>query len=249
MDALSWILLLAVSFVSSIIGSMIGTAMLILPPTMIFLGIPIHTAVATARFSMVGIGIGNLSNFSLKQKIRLKYVVPFAIAGVIGSLISSFSLKNINEEILKTVIGVLMIAISLLILFEERIVLKKKKPEISLKRNILSILGGFFVGGYLGIVGGGGATITIFLLVMIYGLSFRDAVVNQKAVTMPISIITTIAFIYQGLINYKIGVPLLLVNIAGGWMGAALLLKFKNVWLKMLLVPVIVIMAIKLIFF
>ena len=104
METANLILLLIVSLFSSVIGSVIGTAMLILPPAMIFLGIPVHTAIATARFSMLGIATGNLARFSMKEKIKLRYVLPFALAGIIGSLISSLFLKHINEEILKKAI-------------------------------------------------------------------------------------------------------------------------------------------------
>ena len=88
METANLILLLIVSLFSSVIGSVIGTAMLILPPAMIFLGIPVHTAIATARFSMLGIATGNMARFSMKEKIKLRYVLPFALAGIIGSLIS-----------------------------------------------------------------------------------------------------------------------------------------------------------------
>lgn len=249
MDATSVVLLLIVSFFSSIIGTMIGMAMLILPPAMIFLGMPVHIAVATARFSMTGISIGNLTKFSVKERVHLKYVLPFAVAGVIGALISSSLLRGINEEVLKRTIGILMIAVSLLIALEDFIAQRKRQSRATSWRHLFSALGGFFVGAYIGIIGGGGATLIIFLLVLVYGLSFQDAIANQKAVTLPISIVTTIVFIYQGLIDYSLGVPLLLVNIAGGWVGAELVMRFSNKWLKWVLVPVILLMALRLVFY
>jgi len=249
MDTLGFVLLLVVSFLSSIIGTMIGTAMLFLPPTMIFLGVPVYTAIATARFSMVGMGVGNITKFSLKDKIQFKYVLPFAIAGVIGSVMGASFMTKINAELLKRVIGVLMVIVALLIMFEGYIKPKKRAPKIKVKHHFLSILSGLFIGAYIGIIGGGGATLIIFLLILIYGLGFHDALVNQKVITLPISIITTIIFIYQGLIDYKLGLPLLATNVIGGWVGASLILKFNNAWLKRLLVPVIIIMAIKLILY
>src|SRR3989338_4977252 len=249
MEMLGFALLVAVSFISSIIGTMIGTAMLILPPTMIFLGIPVHTAIATSRFSLLGVGIGNITRFSLKNRIQRKYVVPFALAGVIGAVFGASLLTKINEETLKKIIGIFMLIVSLLIFFEGKIKPKKARQKITIRHYFLSILSGIFIGAYIGVIGGGGATVIIFLLILIYGLSFKDAVVNQKAVTLPISIITTIIFVYQGLIEYRLGLPLLIINIIGGWIGAGLMLKFRNIWLKRILVPVIIIMAIRLIFF
>ena len=69
MDILGFSLLMLVSFLAAIMGTMVGMAMLVLLPVMIFLGIPVHTAVATGRFSMVGISLGNIGQFSKKQKI------------------------------------------------------------------------------------------------------------------------------------------------------------------------------------
>ena len=249
MDILGFSLLMLVSFLAAIMGTMVGMAMLVLLPVMIFLGIPVHTAVATGRFSMVGISLGNIGQFSRKQKIELKYVVPFAVAGVIGALVGASFMVMVNENMLKKTIGIFMILISVLFLLEDFLRLKAKKSEISRNHHLLSIAAGFFVGSYIGTIGGGGATIIIFMLVLIYGLSFYDAIANQKAIVLPISIIATLVFMYQGLIDYTIGIPLFIVNIAGGWIGAHLMLKFKPVWLKMVLVPLSILLAIRLIFF
>ncbi|MDP3765891.1 MAG: sulfite exporter TauE/SafE family protein [Nanoarchaeota archaeon] len=249
MDVLSLILLLVVSFFSAIMGTMMGMAMLVLVPVMIFLGIPVHTAVATGRFSMVGINIGNISKFSKSEKIKSKYVMSFAIAGIVGALVGASVITSFNEKALKVIIGIFMIIISISVLFGDFIKSKKFHRKITFKHHSLSGLSGILIGVYMGIIGGGGATLVIFLLVLIYGLSFHDAVANQKAVTLPISIIATLVFIYQGLIDYKIGIPLFIVNLMGGWIGADLVLKFKTAWLKMILVPVSIALAIKLILF
>lgn len=223
--------------------------MVVLLPLMIFLGVPVHTAVATGRFSMLGINIGNIAMFSQNEKIQSKYFIVFAGAGAIGSLVGALFLVYINEKILKMVIGIFMILVSILVLLEDYIKPKKIKHKITRKHNIISALAGIFVGGYIGIIGGGGATIIILLLILIYGLSFHDALANQKAVSLPISIIATIVFIYQGLIDYKLGVPLFIVNFIGGFVGAGLVNKFRGLWLKRIVVPIVILMAIKLIFF
>lgn len=249
METISFVLLLAVSFLSAVMGTMIGMAMLVLVPVMIFLGIPVHTAVATGRFSMIGVNLGNIGKFSKSQKIKLKYVMPFATAGVFGTLIGASLITAINENALKIILGVFMIILSIAVLFEDFIKSKKFHHKITFKHHLFSGLSGMLIGAYMGILGGGGATLVIFLIVLIYGLSFHDAVANQKAVTLPISIIATIVFVYQGLIDYKIGVPLFAVNLIGGWVGAELIMKFNGKWLKMILVPTSIALALKLIFF
>jgi uncharacterized membrane protein YfcA len=215
MDAVSFILLLVASFLSAIMGTMVGMAMVIMVPVMVFLGIPIHTAVATGRFSMIGIGLGNIRMLSRSQKIEAKFILPISIAGIIGTLVGASFLKYLSENALENIIGAFIIGISILVLFEERLRPKGIKHKITFKHHALSALAGLFLGSYVGIVGGGAATIMIFVLVLAYGLSFHQAVANQKAAILPISVIATLVFIYQGLIDYSIAIPLFFVNILG----------------------------------
>ncbi|MBI2541161.1 sulfite exporter TauE/SafE family protein [Candidatus Woesearchaeota archaeon] len=249
MDALSFALLLAAGFLASVMGTMMGMAMVVLIPVMSFLGVPIHTAVATGRFSMVGLGLGNIGKLSRGEKIEFKYVLPFAISGIFGTLVGASFLKLLSEDSLKTVIGAFVILVSVLVLFEGKMKPRAVRHEVTLKHHILSVFIGFFIGSYLGVFGGGGATIVIFLLILIYGLSFHKAVANQKAVTLPISLIAAIIFMYQGLIDYRLGIPLFFVNMLGGYVGAVLILKIKPVWLKAVLVPLSILLGLKLIFF
>ncbi|MBI4143249.1 sulfite exporter TauE/SafE family protein [Candidatus Woesearchaeota archaeon] len=86
MDAVSFVLLLVVSFLSAIMGTMVGMAMVIMVPVMVFLGIPIHNAVATGRFSMIGIGVGNIRTFSKREKMDQRYIKTLAISAIIGTL-------------------------------------------------------------------------------------------------------------------------------------------------------------------
>jgi len=250
MDTINWIILLAVSFFSAIIGTMVGMAMVFVVPALLAMGVPIHSAVATGRFSMLGITLGNFSRFTKTGKIRKKYILVFAIAGAVGALAGASFLKGLDERVLKITIGIFMILISVLAVFDEWIKSRfQNKGKISKRHHFFSTIGGLIIGAYIGVIGGGGATVVILMLVLIYGLSYHDAVANQKAITMPMSLIATAVFIYQGMVEYRIGVPLLLVNAAGGWVGAGLIMKFKPIWLKIVIVPIVICLGIWLIFF
>ncbi len=95
-----------------------------------------------------------------------------------------------------------------------------------------------------------GMAMLILLPVMIFlGIPVHTAVANQKAVTLPVSIIATLVFVYKGIIDYRLGIPLFIVNVMGGWIGATLILKFSGAWLKRIIVPISIVLAISLIFF
>lgn len=252
MDPTGYLILLTVSFFAMIMGTLVGMAMIVLLPVMIFLGVPVHTAIATGRFSMLGGNVGTLATFTRQGRIHRKYILAFGIAGAFGALSGAYVLQYIGEQALMMMIGVFMILISLVIFFENGIkafISKHHAAGPSFRHHALSALAGLFIGSYIGIIGGGGATLVIFCLVLIYGLNFHDAVANQKAITLPISIVATIVFIIQGAIDYSLAIPLLLVNLLGGIIGAQLIMKVSTVWIKRILVPITIILGIKLIFF
>ena len=239
MDPLGYIILLIVCFIAAIIGTMMGMAMLIIPPILIFLGIPIHTAIATSRFSALGIGLGNISTFAKQGTMKKEYILPFAIGGVLGAISGALLMKGISERTLEILLGSFMVLISIVIFFDDR--LKRIKPqlhEISWKHHLFGIVAGYVLGAYIGVIGGGAATIIIFLLVAIYGLNMHEALANQKAITFPITVVAAIVFVTQGLIDYWLAIPMLLANFAGGHVGVRLALKTRPTWLKNLLVPI-----------
>lgn len=252
MDLTIYLILLSISFAAAVIGTIAGMAMLIMPPVMLFMGIPIHTAIATGRFSMLGITAGNIAAFTREGRIQGRYVLAFGIFGTFGALCTASFLLLVSEKLLITVIGAFMIMISLIVFFEDRI--KKfigahHASGPSIGHHAISAVAGFILGAYIGIIGGGAGTLLIFLLVLIYGLSFHDAVANQKMITLPISIVATAVFIIQGSIDYSLAIPLFVVNIFGGMIGAKLVNKVSPTWLKRILVPLMVALGIKMLFF
>jgi len=250
MDLIGYLILLTVCFFAAIIGTMMGMAMIIVIPVMVSLGVPIHTAIATGRFSMLGINMGNIVSFSRQKTMRREYILSFAVAGAIGAFAGASSLSLISEEALRIIVGVCMILISIIIFFEEKIrQFHPGKNEITFKHHSLSALAGLFIGSYIGVIGGGGATLVIFVLVLLYGLNFHQALANQKAITLPISLIATLVFIVQGMIDYRLAIPMLIANLFGGMIGVRVVMKMKGHWLRNILVPVTIVLGLMLIFF
>ena len=104
MDLIGYLILLTVCFFAAIIGTMMGMAMIIVIPVMVSLGVPIHTAIATGRFSMLGINMGNIVSFSRQKTMRREYILSFAVAGAIGAFAGASSLSLISEEALRIIV-------------------------------------------------------------------------------------------------------------------------------------------------
>ena len=77
---------------------------------------------------------------------------------------------------------------------------------------ILAIYGGLYSGGYV--------TILTAMLVAFYAMPFAEAVGATKLINVFSSLIATLIFIWQGLVDYKLGLILGVTMFAGAYVGA-----------------------------
>src|SRR3989338_2531267 len=104
MEFLSLAMLFIVTLLSSVMGCMIGGAILIVFPVMVFFGMPVHAAIATARFAIAGSAIGSFGNYYRLKRVNLKIALPFAVTAVIGSFIGANITVSLSENALKNLI-------------------------------------------------------------------------------------------------------------------------------------------------
>jgi uncharacterized membrane protein YfcA len=102
---------------------------------------------------------------------------------------------------------------------------------------ILGVYGGFFSGGY------------VTLLTMAYTTLFRMTLVEAIAMTKPLNIVSslvaTLVFATQGLVDYQLGFVLGAVMFTGGWLGSRFVLKMSDLWLRRIFVVSVIVLALK----
>ena len=78
--------------------------------------------------------------------------------------------------------------------------------------SMLAIYGGFYSGGYM--------TVMTALLVLLAGMSFSEAIAGTKFLNLFSSLIATLVFMWQGLVNYKLGLILAVTMFIAAFVGA-----------------------------
>lgn len=117
------------------------------------------------------------------------------------------------------------------------------------KRGFLSVLVGCFVGFINGFFGGGGGMIAVPTLAKFYHLEEKKAHATSIAVILPLSIASSIIYLFKEEINW--------VNLAfvaggvtvGGIIGALLLKKASNKFIEYLFEGVMLVAGVKMLFF
>jgi uncharacterized membrane protein YfcA len=103
---------------------------------------------------------------------------------------------------------------------------------------VLAVYGGFFSGGYV--------TMLTAVFVLLFGLTFVQAIATTKVLNIFSSLVATVVFAWHGLVDYKLGVILGLTMFAGALVGGQLALRVPSVWLRRIFILVVVGLAAKL---
>ena len=113
----------------------------------------------------------------------------------------------------------------------------------------MSVVVGSVVGLFQGIFGGGCNTYIIFSFVFIFGKSFLEAVANSKIPNFVFALVSSLVFLVKGYVNWSLALPLMISMVIGSYFGAKLAIKKGNHFIRVLFVGLVVVMAVKLLFF
>lgn len=130
-------------------------------------------------------------------------------------------------------------------MFEKQFKTDDKKTK--LRKAIIMLFGGAFVGFVNGFFGAGGGMLLVPLLT--YGLGFQEKQSHATAISiiLPLSIVSSIVYIENGVVDFKIFAPTLVGVIVGGIIGALFLAKTSNKILSFVFFLVMLVAGIKMV--
>ncbi len=239
---LIWLVILF--FVTSVVGVVTGSNSLITVPVMFQFGIDPKVAVATNMFGLTFMNIGATIPFLLKGEIGLKKTSPLVFITVFSSAIGALLVGLITSESIKLIVSIAMICVTVFVLLQRDSGVVKNS-EVSRKALVFTFALTFLLGIYGGLYSGGYVTILTVVLVAFYGMSFSESIASTKFINVFSSLIATLIFMWQGLVNYKLGAILALTMFIGAFIGAHTATKMNDIWLKRIFILVVLVLALK----
>ena len=113
MSAWTWIALILVFFLTSVIGVVTGSNSLITVPWMFQLGVPERQAVATNMFGLLFMSIGASIPFVRRGTVELRSLVPASVLTAIGSTIGALITGWVSDGSVRVIVPTAMIAIAI----------------------------------------------------------------------------------------------------------------------------------------
>lgn len=238
------ILLIAIFLFTSIIGVVTGSNSLITVPVMLEFDIKPANAIATNMFALIFMSVGGTIPFLKGDLLKRKDLSLLIVLTLFGSILGALLVIIIPSKTMPLLISISMIAVTIFSVANRHKGIKKVEKPSSTALKIgyaltfgLGIYGGFFSGGYV-------TTLTASFIAFL-NMTFVEAVAVTKVLNIFSSLIATLIFMTQGLVDYKLGIVLGITMFFGAMIGAKFALKISNLWLRRIFLMTVIILALR----
>lgn len=239
--------LILLFFITSAIGVVTGSNSLITVPVMFQFGIDPKVAVATNMFGLTFMAAGATIPFLRAQVIDRKRVTPLILLTLFGSAIGAILVGFITGGALKIIVSVSMIAVTIFTLLKRNAGIEKTE-NIAKRTLIFSYALCFVLAIYGGLYSGGYVTLLTATCVAFLGMTFTEAVASTKLINVFSSLVASLIFMRQGLVDYRLGAILAVTMFTGAYIGAKTVTKLNDAWLRRIFLATVIILALKTIY-
>ncbi len=236
--------LAVIYLLTSAVGVVTGSNSLIAVPAMFQFGVPARVAVATNMFALVFMSVGGTIPFLRNRTIDVKRISPLLVITLASSALGALLVGYITDQGLKLIVSAAMIAVSIFILVKRDSGIDPQ-AAVSKRSLVVTFVLTFILGVYGGLFSGGYVTILTAVLVAFFGMTMSQSVAATKLINVVSSTIATAVFMWQGLVDYKLGIILGVTMFVGAYVGAHYATKLSDVWLKRIFLITVLLLAIK----
>ena len=232
----------AASTFSGLIGA--GGGLITTPFFLIFIGLPAHVAVATARVGTIGLGIGALGRFTRRDgNVKWRLGLAWSLVAAISAFLGPRLLLTIPAPAVEKIIGGIMLVMAPMLIFKRRLGIvalsvSRRRRLVGFVLYPIAVLAQAAFGG-LGFVG-------LVIFMYFWGLTQIQANATGRIPDLAIAVLSVGSFALQGAVHWPLGVALALGMVAGGYTGSHLAILAGNLWIKRVFIAVLITMAIKL---
>jgi len=243
MDWYIFPLIVAAGFAAGFINTLAGSGSLITLPLLIFAGLPANVANGTNRVAVLLQTAVALKRFRESGTLDLKRGLQLTAPAILGAVLGAQIAVNINEQAMKTVIGVLMVVMLAVVLIRPKRWLVGR-PEMLVKRpGWLQLVIFFLIGIYGGFIQAGVGIFLLAGLVLGAGYELVRANAVKNLVVMVFTLFALIVFVVNDQVEWLPGMVLAVGNMLGAWVAARMAVEKGAKFVRWILIGVIVVSA------
>ena len=243
----SYLLIIAAGFASGFINTLASSGSVISLSLLIFLGVPATVANGSNRVAILFQALVGTRGYQQKGLLTRGYAPWLAASATVGAVLGAMIASDLNEAAMERVIGGVMILILILLLVNPKRWILGRPEIIKPRPNWKEVVAFFFIGIYGGFIQAGVGNFILAALVLGAGFSLLKANALKLLIIAIYLVPALLVFVYNGQVDWLIGLFLALGNGSGAWV-ATRLADRPNIgtWAHRMLIVVVLYSAVRL---
>lgn len=243
-----WIypLLFLTGTIAGLVDAIAGGGGLITLPVLLSVGFPPHMALGTNKFQS-SFGSFTASYYYVKKGgVSLKSALPGIFFTLLGAALGTWSVQQVNSDILKVIIPFLLAAIIVYTFLSPNLGEIDKHPRM--KPIAFYLAFGLLLGFYDGFFGPGVGSFWAISFVIMLGFNLTKATGYTKVMNFTSNIVSFIIFIAGGFVMFTAGLAMAAGQILGSKIGAGLVIKRGTKFIRPIFITMVILTTLKLIY-
>ncbi len=243
MDWYIYPLVILAGFFAGAINTLAGSGSLITLPVLIFLGLPATVANGTNRVAILLQNVVGASSYQRKGVLDAPGAFKLSLPALLGALIGAQIAVNLNEEMMRRVIGLLMIVMMVVILLRPQRWLQGDLQSLPAWPTFKQTIAMFAIGLYGGFIQAGVGIFLLSLLVLAIGYDLLRANAVKVVVVLIFTLFALIVFVRNDQVDWGIGLLLASGNMLGAWVATQWAVERGSAWVRRILLFTIAVSA------
>lgn len=236
----------AAFFLTGLVDAVCGGGGLISIPVLMMTGIPPHTVIGTNQ-SVAGTGL--LASFLKYRKTGYIYW-PVALSAaptvLLGAVLGAQMNLMVPERLLQILLIILVPVVAIVVLTNRDFGTENRIETLANRQMILrAMIIGLIVGIYQGFYGAGSGTFMILALTMFLRQDLVQASGTAKFMLLIALIAGAVTYIASGNVIWKIAIPGMIFNAAGGYCGAMMAVRKGETIIRPMFIGILILLVIK----
>jgi uncharacterized membrane protein YfcA len=216
MPAYAFPLLLVAGFVAGFVNTLAGSGSLVTLPALIFLGLPPTLANGTNRLAILMQNVVAVSRFRDFGVLRIRKSGWLAVPAIVGAVLGARLAVDLDEDLLRRMIGVLfLLLLPVIALRPRRWLVGRRADRAEHGWGVWVAL--FFVGMYGGFIQAGVGIFLLVTLVLGAGYDLVRANAIKVLIVLGFTAFALAVFVFHGQVVWVLGLTLGVGNMAGAW--------------------------------
>ena len=239
-DITIYIILFIVALFAAGIDAIAGGGGLLVVPTMLILGMnPLVTLGTNKLQSCFGTATSSYNYFK-NGLLKENNIKLLAIISFVGSLIGTFLVSQLSNELLNNLIPILLIGAAIFLIIN-----KGNKFNIS-KSVVLAFLPlVFLIGFYDGFFGPGTGTFFVMTFLIIKNRSIMQATAATKVLNLSSNFASFLVFQYKGFVIWELALVMAIAQVTGAYIGSKLAIKNGEQFVRPVIVFISIVLSLR----